>query len=81
MSDNELIRKATELIVLGAEQAGIELPDFEIDLGYCQQGLEDAVAADDPAKALDDAFFWGAHNQGHEVDHRICSPRNRAGNR
>lgn len=66
MSDNELIRKATELIVLGAEQAGIELPDFEIDLGYCQQGLEDAVAADDPAKALDDAFFWGAHNQGHE---------------
>jgi hypothetical protein len=56
MSDNELIRKATELIVLGAEQAGIELPDFEIDLNFCRGNLEKAVTSLNPKYTFSSAF-------------------------
>jgi hypothetical protein len=64
MENKELIKKAKEIILKGAKQVNIELPEFEIDIEYDIKFLRPAVNNKNPYACLNSAFDFeeGKHD-------------------
>ena len=66
MKDKELKQKAKEIILQGAKQVNIELPEFEVDIDWGYDRLISAVKHEDYATCIGSSFEWSETPEGND---------------